>query len=121
MIEDYKEAIDGVIKNLRKETPIEKFVYIGELINGKDFKPKMDHLTCYLPGTLLLGVYYAEMPKTHETLAVDLLKTCYQTYIKMPTGLAPEITYFKFQGTEVTDIYVNYSEFNFVFFFIFSV
>lgn len=45
LIEDYKEAIAGVIKHLRKVTPNEKHVYIGELLNSKDFKPKMDHLT----------------------------------------------------------------------------
>lgn len=45
LIEDYKEAIEGVIKHLRRETPNEHHVYVGELISGKDFKPKMDHLT----------------------------------------------------------------------------
>lgn len=45
LVEDYKEAIAGVIKHLRRETPNEHHVYIGELIGGKDFKPKMDHLT----------------------------------------------------------------------------
>lgn len=50
LIDDYQEAINGIIKHLRKVTPNEKHVYIGELIGGKDFKPKMDHLTCYLSG-----------------------------------------------------------------------
>lgn len=45
LIADYKEAIDGVIKHLRRVTPVEKHVYVGELLSGKDFKPKMDHLT----------------------------------------------------------------------------
>jgi endoplasmic reticulum Man9GlcNAc2 1,2-alpha-mannosidase len=45
LIEDYQEAIEGTIKHLRRETPNEHHVYIGELISGKDFKPKMDHLT----------------------------------------------------------------------------
>lgn len=45
LIEDYKEAIDGVIKHLRRVTPNEHHVYVGELLSGKDFKPKMDHLT----------------------------------------------------------------------------
>jgi endoplasmic reticulum Man9GlcNAc2 1,2-alpha-mannosidase len=45
LIEDYKEAIQGTIKHLRRVTPNEKHVYVGELLNGKDFKPKMDHLT----------------------------------------------------------------------------
>ncbi len=45
LIEDYQEAIAGVIKHLRRKTPKEHHVYVGELYNNKDFKPKMDHLT----------------------------------------------------------------------------
>lgn len=53
----------------------------------------MDHLTCYLPGTLLLGHHFG-LPDSHILLARDLLDTCYKTYQKQPTHLAPEITYF---------------------------
>ena len=56
LIEDYQKSMRGVLNQLVRTTPNEKHVYIGELLNGKDFKPKMDHLTCYLPGTLLLGI-----------------------------------------------------------------
>lgn len=106
LIEDYKTAMDGVLTQLVRKTPAEKHTYIGELINGKDFKPKMDHLTCYLPGTLLLGHRHG-MPLSHLTLANELLETCYQTYMKQPTGLAPEITYFKLNDDSETDIIVK--------------
>lgn len=39
LVEDYIAAIDGVIEHLVHRTPNEKYVYVGELINGKDFKP----------------------------------------------------------------------------------
>lgn len=106
LIEDYQQSMRGVLNQLVRTTPNEKHVYIGELLNGKDFKPKMDHLTCYLPGTLLLG-YKNGMPKTHLRLATDLLETCYQTYMKQPTQLAPEISYFNVNGESETDIYVK--------------
>uniref|UniRef100_A0A182VQB7 alpha-1,2-Mannosidase n=1 Tax=Anopheles minimus TaxID=112268 RepID=A0A182VQB7_9DIPT len=106
LIEDFQQSIRGVLNQLVRTTPNEKHVYIGELLNGKDFKPKMDHLTCYLPGTLLLG-YKNGMPKTHLRLATDLLETCYQTYMKQPTQLAPEISYFNVNGESETDIYVK--------------
>ncbi|XP_055853368.1 endoplasmic reticulum mannosyl-oligosaccharide 1,2-alpha-mannosidase [Episyrphus balteatus] len=106
LIEDYKTAIDGVINHLVRKTPKEQHVYIGELINGKDFKAKMDHLTCYLPGTLLLGHKFG-MPESHLTLARDLLETCYQTYMKQPTGLAPEITYFSTVEDDEPEIQVR--------------
>jgi len=32
-----------------------QLAYIGEMINTNTFDPKMDHLVCYLPGTLALG------------------------------------------------------------------
>lgn len=47
------------------------------------------------------------MPQSHLTLANDLLETCYQTYIKQPTGLAPEISYFNLEGESNSDIYVK--------------
>ncbi|XP_053679886.1 endoplasmic reticulum mannosyl-oligosaccharide 1,2-alpha-mannosidase [Anopheles nili] len=106
LITDYQQSIRGVLNQLVRTTPNEKHVYVGELLNGKDFKPKMDHLTCYLPGTLLLG-YKNGMPKTHLRLATDLLETCYQTYMKQPTQLAPEISYFNVNGESETDIYVK--------------
>ncbi|KAG8231497.1 hypothetical protein J437_LFUL007668, partial [Ladona fulva] len=105
--DDYIEGISGAMKLLARRTPRNNLQYIGELLSGgKDFKPKMDHLTCYLPGTLALGVHYG-MPKEHMKFAEDLLYTCYQTYAQQPTFLAPEITYFQLQGSESNDIYVK--------------
>lgn len=100
-------VFSGVLTHLLKTTPNEKHVYVGELINGREFKPKMDHLTCYLPGTLLLGHKYGGMPDTHLQLAKDLLETCYQTYMREPTHLAPEIAYFNLKGESDMDIYVK--------------
>ncbi|XP_004536075.1 endoplasmic reticulum mannosyl-oligosaccharide 1,2-alpha-mannosidase [Ceratitis capitata] len=106
LIVDYMRAIDGVLTKLLRRTPKEQHVYIGELINGKDFKPKMDHLTCYLPGTLLLGHKFG-MPTSHLLLARDLLETCYQTYMRQPTQLAPEISHFALTTNEEQEIYVK--------------
>ena len=105
--DDYVTAIDGVKKLLAKRTSKNNLLFIGELLTGgKDFKPKMDHLTCYLPGTLALGVYYG-MPKEHMELAEELLYTCYLTYAYQPTFLAPEITYFNIQDGSQTDMHVK--------------
>ncbi|XP_034117750.1 endoplasmic reticulum mannosyl-oligosaccharide 1,2-alpha-mannosidase [Drosophila albomicans] len=106
LILDYMQAIDGVLTQLMRRTPRENWVYIGELINGHDFKPKMDHLTCYLPGTLLLG-HQNGMPDSHLLLARDMMDTCYQTYIKQPTQLAAEISYFALNDKDENDIYVK--------------
>ena len=57
----------------------------------------MDHLSCFYPGMLALGL----MNKLHpdqQSLASDLTHTCYTAYCKSPTGLAPEIFHFSMAG-----------------------
>ena len=44
-------------------------------------------------GTLALG-YAHGLPESHLVLARKLMFTCYQTYVKTATGLAPEISHF---------------------------
>lgn len=98
MKDDYIEAIDGIITQLVRTSPRRNLTYIGELKAGsRDFHPKMDHLVCYLPGTLALGVHYG-MPSSHMRLAEKLMETCYRMYADQPTFLSPEIVYF---GTKV--------------------
>ena len=46
---------------------------------GKDFKPKMDELVCFLAGTLALGHHHG-MPSSHQQLAEELGRTCYLTF-----------------------------------------
>lgn len=105
--DDFIEAMLGVVKLLTRRTSQNKYLFIGELLaGGRDFKPKMDHLTCYLPGTLALGVRYG-LPQEHMQLAEDLMVTCYQMYAQQPTFLAPEITYFNIQEGTTGDIYVK--------------
>lgn len=95
--DDYMESIAGIQSKLVRRTVPNGFLFIGELLGGgRDFKPKMDHLTCYLSGTLALGVHNG-LPLDHLKFAEDLLTTCYQTYAQQPTFLAPEITYFNIQ------------------------
>ena len=112
--DDYNASISGVRNLLVRHSKPNNLLFVGELINGIDFKAKMvwisafpfsfpqiylhlfisqDHLLCFLPGTLALGVHNG-MPQEHMRLAEDLLYTCYQTYAAQPTHLAPEITYF---------------------------
>lgn len=102
--DDYVDAMNAVSERLMKRTTgPQKLIFVSELMRGQQVNPKMDHLTCFLPGTLILG-YYDQL-KVHEkdgdkrfashlSLAEDLARTCYTTYNMTETGLAPEITYF---------------------------
>ena len=55
----------------------------------------MDHLVCFLPGTLALGHMHG-LPSWHMDLAKELTETCWQMYARMETGLAPEIVFFRY-------------------------
>jgi len=104
--DDYNTSINGVRNLLVRHSKPNNLLYVGELLNGSDFKPKMDHLLCFLPGTLALGVHFG-MPSDHMKLAEDLLYTCYLTYASQPTHLAPEITHFNQDGFDQNDMIVK--------------
>lgn len=65
-----------------------------------------DHLVCFLPGTLALGVYNG-LPADHKDLAKELMETCYQMYVQMETGLSPEIVHFNMHQGSTRDIDVK--------------
>lgn len=105
----YEEAMRGVRHLLVRKSIPKGLVFVGELPYGPKgaFSPKMDHLVCFLPGTLALGATKGitkekamkENLLTFEDLenlklAEDLAKTCFEMYSVTSTGLAPEIAYF---------------------------
>ncbi|MFS8015975.1 putative mannosyl-oligosaccharide 1,2-alpha-mannosidase [Helianthus anomalus] len=109
----YVEAVKGVKRHLVRKSKPNGLVFVGELPDGIDggFSPKMDHLVCFLPGTLALGATNGitkakameENLLTFEDLenlklAEDLAKTCFEMYAVTSTGLAPEIAYFNSEG-----------------------
>uniref|UniRef100_A0A0E0HB11 alpha-1,2-Mannosidase n=1 Tax=Oryza nivara TaxID=4536 RepID=A0A0E0HB11_ORYNI len=113
LFEMYTEAMKGVKHLLVRKTIPNGLVFVGELPYGRNsgFSPKMDHLVCFLPGTLALGATKGITKKkalenhllTAEDidnlqLAEDLAKTCVEMYFVTSTGLAPEIAYFHIEG-----------------------
>ncbi|KAL1555856.1 Mannosyl-oligosaccharide 1,2-alpha-mannosidase mns3 [Salvia divinorum] len=111
--EMYKESVQGVKELLVKKSVPNGLVFVGELPYGPKggFSTKMDHLVCFLPGTLALGATKG-LPKEKAMkenlltledlenlkLAEDLAQTCYEMYSVTSTGLAPEIAYFNIEG-----------------------
>ncbi|XP_066111754.1 endoplasmic reticulum mannosyl-oligosaccharide 1,2-alpha-mannosidase-like [Saccopteryx bilineata] len=92
LLEDYLEAVEGIKKHLLRKSEPSKLTFVGELTHGR-FSAKMDHLVCFLPGTLALGTHHG-LPADHMTLAQELMDTCYQMNRQMETGLSPEIAHF---------------------------
>ncbi|XP_028910063.1 endoplasmic reticulum mannosyl-oligosaccharide 1,2-alpha-mannosidase [Ornithorhynchus anatinus] len=90
--EDYVRAIEGVKRHLLRKSEPSKLTFVGELAHGH-FSAKMDHLVCFLPGTLALGAHNG-LAADHMDLAKALMETCYQMYRQVETGLSPEIVHF---------------------------
>lgn len=106
----YHEAVSGIRKHLLAKSHPSHLTYVGELptgIGGKPLSPKMDHLVCFLPGTLALGATgglpieaarrnprYLHSNEDDLLLAKELMHTCYNMYAVTPTKLAPEIAWF---------------------------
>ncbi|XP_028274112.1 endoplasmic reticulum mannosyl-oligosaccharide 1,2-alpha-mannosidase [Parambassis ranga] len=105
LLEDYLQAIEGVKKHLVRQTGPGRLTFVGELSHNR-FNPKMDHLVCFLPGTLALGAQNG-LPGDHMDLAVQLLETCHQMYKQMETGLSPEIAHFNLQASDGHDVFVK--------------
>jgi mannosyl-oligosaccharide alpha-1,2-mannosidase len=106
----WTQALQGVRKHLITYTEPSGYTIIGERPDGLSnaMLPKMDHLVCFMPGTIALaatdGLTEAEarkLPtwtKQHDAdmkLARELMQTCWGMYKFTATGLAGEITYFK--------------------------
>ncbi|OJD14733.1 hypothetical protein AJ78_04959 [Emergomyces pasteurianus Ep9510] len=108
-LEMWSEALAGIRKNMITATKNSNLRFVAELPHGigGGLSPKMDHLVCFLPGTIALGLTggltVAEVKKAHGwsdenqnqmDLAKELMKTCWGMYKVTSTGLAPEITWF---------------------------
>ena len=107
--EMWNDALAGVRKHLVTYTKRLGYTIIAERPTGLggELSPKMDHLVCFMPGTIALaatgGLTEAEAKKLPTwskkneedmKLARELMTTCWGMYKWMATGLAAEITYF---------------------------
>jgi hypothetical protein len=107
--EMWDEALAGIRKYLITYSTPSQFTVLAERPDGlhEKLSPKMDHLVCFLPGTIALGAtggipesearklptWNARKDEEME-LARELTKTCIGMYKVMATGLAPEIAHF---------------------------
>lgn len=105
----WDEALAGIRKHLLTYSTRANLTILGERPDGlsSHLSPKMDHLVCFLPGTIALGATeglslteakkspsWTQKQEEEMQLAKELMKTCWGMYKATPTGLAPEITYF---------------------------
>lgn len=64
-------------------------LYVG-VLQHSTIEPRLEHLTCFLPGNLALGVAYGAVNGSKARLYMDVAKnltySCWQMYERMPTG-----------------------------------
>jgi endoplasmic reticulum Man9GlcNAc2 1,2-alpha-mannosidase len=105
----WNETLVGMKKHLITYSEHSNFTVLAERPDGLGGKlsPKMDHLVCFLPGTIALattgGLPLVQAkaqpnwgPQQDEDmrLAEELMNTCWGMYRASPIGLAGEITHF---------------------------
>jgi hypothetical protein len=106
----WDEALTGICKHLITYTQNAELTVLAERPDGlhRSLLPKMDHLVCFMPGTIALGATsglplsvakkspdWSQRQDEEILLARELMKTCWATYLATATDLAPEITYFR--------------------------
>ena len=111
-LEMWNEALEGIKKNLITYSKHASLTVLAERQLGlqKPLTSKMDHLVCFMPGTIALattggstvaeakarlGTSWTAKHDEDLNLARELMKTCWGMYKATATGLAPEITYFR--------------------------
>lgn len=105
----WNESLAGVRKHLITYSQPSQFTVLAERPDGLhgEISPKMDHLVCFMAGTIALGVTggiseaeakklptWNKKKEEEMQLARELTQTCWGMYKYMATGLAAEITHF---------------------------
>lgn len=101
--------MQGIRKHLLAFSKNAQLMVLGERPTGleKPLYAKMDHLVCFMPGTIALGATsglplsvarkspsWTQQREEEILISRELMKTCWVTYLNTKTGLAPEITHF---------------------------
>jgi mannosyl-oligosaccharide alpha-1,2-mannosidase len=103
----WKRAMADMISHLVMKTKGGR-TFIAEQNNEKQVA-RMDHLTCFVGGMLMLGsntLPRGEVNPYWVQLAADVGETCYEMYRRTPTGLSPEYTLFRTENGAGADMAV---------------
>ncbi|KAI9594262.1 glycoside hydrolase [Syncephalis fuscata] len=117
MRQRYDAAMQGMRKHLVKVSPNNRNVFVGDIRDDGSFSSRMEHLTCFIGGTLALGAMNDRgnpaRAKSDLELAASITDTCVKMYTSMPTGLSPEIVRIRESRSNnagTTDMYVASGE-----------
>jgi mannosyl-oligosaccharide alpha-1,2-mannosidase len=86
-------AVESIIDTLLYITPTRKLLYVTDAYAGSP-SFKFEHLSCFLPGMLALGVHTLDLPPStkelHSWAAQGIATTCWLTYADQASGLGPD-------------------------------
>ena len=115
----YLTSTKQVLSNLVGYSKPSNMAYLGFKTNLQQasLSSSMDHLSCFYPGMLVLGVMHGLNSSVIE-IAEKLVHTCYSMYNStLPTHLAPEVSNFNTQTTSTSDIVTASVSFLFLLFY----
>lgn len=83
-------------------------MYVGDMDSRqKSVLHRLEHLSCYLPGTLALGAASLDLTpeekELHQWAAEGLAYTCYVSYADQNTGLGPDLMTMPYNGKRWVD------------------
>eukprot|EP00457_Paulinella_chromatophora_P003271 gb/GEZN01003278.1/.p1 GENE.gb/GEZN01003278.1/~~gb/GEZN01003278.1/.p1 ORF type:complete len:678 (+),score=69.99 gb/GEZN01003278.1/:24-2057(+) len=93
----YKQSVQSVLEKFIKRQA--GYTYLRQYDNGR-FMDTMDHLACFVPGMLALGVLHGASSPSVLNTATDLLATCIRMYTESPSGISPDRVTFTASGME---------------------
>ena len=86
----WERSMDEMMSRLMNVS-VGGLLYVGLIQQNTMFMPRLEHLTCYLPGNLALGVAYGAVNGSkadqYMEVAKNLTYSCWQMYERMPVGM----------------------------------
>jgi mannosyl-oligosaccharide alpha-1,2-mannosidase len=104
---EYRNSVKGIRARLLGQSDPNQLLFVGETTEQNQFSSKMDHLVCFLPGTLAIGATKGKSVSREERILMDpedlrdlelaeeLTKSCVEMYLQTKIGLSPEIVFWK--------------------------
>lgn len=98
LLNEWRDSMNGIRQHLLGISR-SGVIFVGERDMGlsSSLSTKMDHLVCFLPGTIaMIAKFNASMTlqDTHDfQLAQEILDGCIEMYLQTVTGLSPEIVF----------------------------
>lgn len=87
----WERSTDEILRELVAISP-EGLTFVGQKRNKNKLVGKMEHLSCYLPGNIALGVAEGAVSgakaQHYLEVAANLTYTCWQMYERSATGMS---------------------------------